>query len=78
MTFSAAKKALRPQAEATPRRSAERFSDAPGTLRERGGRLYLICADGAVEIVSLQASGKKRMDADVFLRGCPLDGKRVC
>ena len=60
------------------RRSAERFSDAPGTLRERGGRLYLICADGAVEIVSLQASGKKRMDAKTFLRGCPLDGKTVC
>ncbi len=60
------------------RRSEERFSDAPGTLREHGGKLYLVCADGAVEIVSLQASGKKRMDAGMFLRGCPLDGKTVC
>lgn len=60
------------------RRADERFSDAPGTLRERNGKLYLLCADGALEIVSLQASGKKRMDAGVFLRGCPLDGKTVC
>lgn len=60
------------------RRAEEAFSDMPGTLRERGGRLYLICADGALEIVSLQASGKKRMDAGTFLRGCPLDGKTVC
>jgi methionyl-tRNA formyltransferase len=54
------------------------FDDVPGTLRVHGGKLYLCCQNGAVEIVSLQASGKKRMDADVFLRGCPLDGKRVC
>ena len=60
------------------RRTDEAFKDAPGTLRERNGKLYLCCADGALEIVSLQASGKKRMDASVFLRGCPLDGKTVC
>ncbi len=60
------------------RRTEEVFSDAPGTLRERNGRLYLCCADGALEIVSLQASGKKRMNVSDFLRGCPLDGKTVC
>ncbi len=60
------------------RRTEEHFSDTPGTLRERNGRLYLICADGALEITDLQASGKKRMDAGTFLRGCPLDGKTVC
>ena len=60
------------------RRTDEAFADAPGTLRERNGRLYLCCADGALEIVSLQASGKKRMDAPAFLRGCPLDGRRIC
>lgn len=54
------------------------FDDVPGTLRVHGGKLYLCCQNGAVEIVSLQASGKKRMDAAVFLRGCSLDGKRVC
>lgn len=60
------------------RRTEELFSDAPGTLKARNGKLYLCCADGALEIVSLQASGKKRMEASVFLRGCPLDGKTVC
>ena len=60
------------------KRTGEPFSDAPGTLRERNGKLYLCCADGALEIVSLQASGKKRMDAGAFLRGYPLDGKTVC
>ncbi len=60
------------------RRTSESFPEAPGTLRERSGNLYLICAEGAVEIVSLQASGKKRMDAGTFLRGCPLNGKTVC
>ena len=59
------------------KRTDEAFSDAPGTLCERNGRLYLVCSDGALEIVSLQASGKKRMDAGTFLRGCALDGKTV-
>ena len=44
----------------------------------QNGRLYVQCADGALEILSLQTSGKKRMDAQTFLRGCPLDGKRLC
>ena len=60
------------------RKTDENFFGAPGTLRERNGKLYLCCSDGALEIVSLQASGKKRMDAAAFLRGCPLDGKTVC
>ena len=60
------------------RRTEASFPDAPGTLRERDGKLYLCCADGALEVLSLQASGKKRMDAATFLRGCPLDGKTVC
>lgn len=60
------------------KRTNESFSDAPGTLRERNGKLYLCCADGALEIITLQASGKKRMDASTFLRGCSLDGKTVC
>ena len=60
------------------RHTDETFTDAPGTLRVRNGKLYLCCADAALEIVSLQASGKKRMDAAAFLRGFPLDGKTVC
>ncbi len=54
------------------------FNVPAGTLIERNGTLYVQCADGALEILSLQASGKKRMDAAAFLRGCPADGKRLC
>ena len=50
----------------------------PGTLSVNGNKLYVRCADACLEIVSLQQSGKKRMNADVFLRGCALDGKRLC
>ena len=55
------------------------FFDAEvGTLHGENGRLYVRCADAMLEIVTLQQSGKKRMPADLFLRGCPLDGKRLC
>lgn len=60
------------------RHTEESFPDAPGTLRERNGKLYLCCSDAALEIRVLQASGKKRMDAATFLRGCPLDGRVLC
>ena len=60
------------------KRTDASFDDAPGTLREQSGKLFLCCSDGALEIVTLQAVGKKRMDADAFLRGCRLDGKVLC
>ena len=60
------------------RRSDAALHVPAGTLIERGSKLYLQCGDGALEILSLQASGKKRMDAAAFVRGCPLDGKRLC
>ena len=60
------------------RRSDAALHAPAGTLIERGSKLYLQCGDGALEILSLQASGKKRMDAAAFVRGCPLDGKRLC
>lgn len=62
----------------TTRRTDEIFPDAPGTLRESNGRLFLCCADEALEIISLQASGKKRMDASTFLHGCSIDKKQLC
>lgn len=33
-------------------------------------RLFVKCADSFLEILSLQAAGKKRMDVPAFLRGC--------
>ena len=49
-----------------------------GTMTVRDGKLFVRCADADLEIVSLQQSGKKRMNADVFLRGCDLNGKCLC
>jgi methionyl-tRNA formyltransferase len=41
----------------------------PGELRVDAGRLYLGCSAGNVEILELQPSGKKRMDAGAWVRG---------
>lgn len=38
--------------------------------------LFIGCADGAIRVTELQAPGGKRMDAQTFLRGKNLDGKR--
>ena len=46
----------------------------PGTLKTDGRRLWIACADGWLEVKSLQLAGKKRMDADAFLRGFSIDG----
>lgn len=51
---------------------------APGTLCVKSNRLYVRCSDAWLEIVSLQQSGRKRMDANAFVRGCALDGKCLC
>ena len=41
----------------------------PGTLKAEHGRLYIAAADEWLEIVELQAAGKKRMAARDFLNG---------
>ena len=42
---------------------------APGTLLADRKTLRIACADGWLQVLSLQQSGKKRMDTDAFLRG---------
>lgn len=42
---------------------------APGTISADRKRLKVACLDGWLEVLSLQQSGKKRMDTDAFLRG---------
>ena len=42
---------------------------APGETEVRGRRLFAGTSDGAIEILELQPSGKKRMDASSFLLG---------
>ena len=48
-----------------------------GSLSVQDGHLCVQCADGLLEIVSLQLPGKKRMAAEDFLRGAHLDGKQL-
>lgn len=42
----------------------------PGTVLD--DRLLVQCGEGTVRLVILQREGKGRMDADAFLRGCPI------
>ena len=44
-------------------------AEAPGTLRAEHGRLLVATADQWLEVVELQAAGKKRMSARDFLNG---------
>ena len=45
---------------------------APGTILADRKTLRIACADGWLQVLSLQQSGKKRMDTDAFLRGFTL------
>ncbi len=47
---------------------------APGELKFDSKHLYVGCADGAIEILSMQLSGKKRMAPTDFMRGFDLKG----
>lgn len=58
----------------------EAGSGMPGEiLPARGGRLFVCCGTGVLEILELQLEGKKRMDTAAFLRGCPIEkGTILC
>ncbi|MCH5346955.1 MAG: methionyl-tRNA formyltransferase [Muribaculaceae bacterium] len=44
-------------------------TDAPGTIKVDGKRMFVNTADRRIEVLALQAPGKRRMSADEFLRG---------
>ena len=50
----------------------------PGQTTTDGKRLIVACADGAVELLQLQPSGKRRMSAEDFLRGLRYVAPLVC
>ena len=53
-------------------------SGQPGELLEAERDLVVACGEGALQILELQRSGGKRLDAAQFLRGRPLEpGARV-
>lgn len=41
----------------------------PGTVKTDKNNIYVACSDNYLQILSLQQSGKKRMDSSAFLRG---------
>ena len=51
---------------------------APGTIDADRKTLRVACGDGWLEVLSLQQSGKKRMDTDAFLRGFILNPTTHC
>ena len=63
---------LKIYATAEPEAFAAGEKPAPGTLRADRKTLRVACADGWLQVLSLQQSGKKRMDTDAFLRGYTL------
>ena len=60
---------LKVYATGEPEPFAAHESPTPGTLLADRKTLRVACADGWLQILSLQQSGKKRMDTDAFLRG---------
>ena len=54
------------------RMSDVRVAGAPGTATVHKGRLHVACGTGAVEILSLQGEGRRRMRAADFLNGYDL------
>ena len=44
----------------------------PGAVKTDKNNIYVACSDNYLQILSLQQSGKKRMDSSAFLRGSSL------
>jgi len=42
---------------------------APGKIKTSSGELIIGCGEGSLKILELQLEGKRRMDAESFLRG---------
>ena len=49
----------------------------PGQVIDSDGRLIIACKSGAVEILTLQAEGKKAMSASDYLRGNPIEKNTI-
>lgn len=50
----------------------------PGRITVDTGRMYVDCADTCLEILSVQAPGKRRMPTGDFLRGCRFTDMYLC
>lgn len=61
-----------------PEPFATNESPAPGSLLADRKTLRVACGDGWLQVMSLQQSGKKRMDTDAFLRGFTISEDSRC
>ncbi len=52
-------------------RSGESLSGQAGEVVARGGRYFVVCGDGALELLEVQYEGSRRMAAADFFRGHP-------
>ena len=69
---------LKIYATAEPESFAAGEVPTPGALLADRKTLRIACADGWLQVLSLQQSGKKRMDTDAFLRGFTLTPVTHC
>ena len=69
---------LKIYATAEPQPFSGNGNPTPGTIAADRKTLRVACADGWLQIMSLQQSGKKRMDTDAFLRGYVLSATAHC
>ena len=69
---------LKVYATGEPEPFAANETPAPGTIKADRKTLRVACADGWLQLLSLQQSGKKRMETDAFLRGFVLSPTTHC
>lgn len=53
------------------------LNERPGYLVQKDGRLFLSCSTGGVELLEIQAEGKKAQDAKTFLNGLKGQGRSL-
>jgi methionyl-tRNA formyltransferase len=59
-------------------RASETSGGEPGVLRVQGKQAVVGCGSGtAIELVEVQLEGRKRMPAQAFLNGNPIQGREV-
>ena len=69
---------LKVYATGEPEPFATAEKPTPGTIVADRKTLRVACGDGWLELLSLQQSGKKRMDTDAFLRGYTISPSDCC
>jgi len=57
-------------------RITDRQAHDPGRVHVSGGVMTVDCGDVQIEVLSVQAQGKRRMDTSDFLRGCRYESMR--